>query len=251
MPGKNKASRRGSRISQAIQDLLHKTFPEGVVEMTVPPEESHLADLAPRLRARLNRVRGAALVYEREPEALLAWNDGDDPDEDPAADTGPSASYQVFFLALTDKRFRFQVDDEGEDEEGNPQKIVGEGWVGCVVAVSVLAPLAVLRFAQREDYDDGSQTLPDIYHSVFSLDGRPIPLEAYFQESFGSAAVLALTRLRNRLQKVLETLGIAVLPEAEGQQPVGWLDAGQDLFWRDADPGRPMTVQEAFFFEYS
>jgi hypothetical protein len=249
MPGKkHKANKQVTQISKGILDLLHQTFPEEVVEMTVTAEESYLADVYPKLTAKLWKIRGAVLLYERQPNPEPEWADGDDPFEDPPLDTELSASYHLFFLALADKRFTYESEDEAEDEHGELQKLTGQGRLGCAMAVSVLAPVAVVRFDTMEQYDDGSSTLPDIWDNIFALDGQPIPPEVHIQERFGSQAVRALTSLRNRLTKVLEALGIALLPAAEACKPVAWLKAGEDAFVGEAAVGKPITVQDAFFF---
>ena len=66
MPAKkNTLGKLVSGISKAMQDLIHKTFPGGVVEITVTPEESHLADLDLRLRAELKPYKLGAISANR------------------------------------------------------------------------------------------------------------------------------------------------------------------------------------------
>jgi hypothetical protein len=250
MPNRKKnEQQQPSGISKDILDLLHQTFPDGVVEMTVPPDESYLADLYPKLRAKLRKVRGADLVYEREPDPEPEWADGDDPFEDLPLDSGLSASYHLFFLGLAGKEFTYVTETEAEEEDGRLRKVDGQGRVGCALAVCALAPLAVVRFTTVEYFEDGSSTLPDIWDDVFSLDGQPVDPKTHIQETFGSGAVRALMRLRDRLAKVLDSLGITLLSEAEALQLVPWLKAGEDAFVGSGLSKEPITVQEAFFFQ--
>jgi hypothetical protein len=236
-------------IRKDLVKLIHKTFPHGVVELTVVPEDSYLYDLASPLRDKLAKLHGAQLLYEREPEPELEWAAGDDPDEDIPLDRGLSASYHVFFLGLAGEAFRYPTEAEGETESGRSRTFAGEGRVGCALGLSVLAPLAVIRFSQLEHFDDGSQTLPDIWEYVYSLEGQPIDPEIHFQETFGSQVVRTLSGLRNRMAKTVESLGITVLPPAEACKPVPWLVAGEEAFVGTAIGKPSITVMDAFFFQ--
>ena len=106
-----------------------------------------------------------------------------------------------------------------------------------------------MQFAQIDQYDDGSQSFPDINQQIFDMEDRPIAPETYVESSFGSEALAALTSLRSRLIEVLQGLGIALLSAEDAAQPVPWLKAGEDLLVANAWSDAPLTVQEAFFFQ--
>ena len=243
------------QIRKDLVQLIHQTFPDGIVEDTCVPEESYFTDLYSALRGKILKLRGAHLLYEREPNPEVEWADDADPDEDPPLDNGLSSSYHVFFLGLTGKQFRYRTEIEGgpeveeEWENETSETITGEGTLGCVLAVSVLAPLAAIRFGGLDCYENGSQSQPDLWDGYYSDDWVPIDPEVHIREAFGSQAVRALSNLRKRIATVLESLSITLLPPEEACKPVPWLEAGEDAFVGEA-AGRPeITVQDAFFFK--
>ena len=59
---------RDTDIRKDILLAIDKAFPDGIVEDTRDPdEEDYLGELYPKLRQELSRVKGAAILYERDP----------------------------------------------------------------------------------------------------------------------------------------------------------------------------------------
>ena len=79
----------------------------------------------------------------------------------------PGRAYQLLFLALRDEPFRYATEDMVEDEAGVQTRVQGIGRIGCTVAVSLLAPVAMVKFGDMEQLDDGSQILPQIDDNIF------------------------------------------------------------------------------------
>lgn len=248
LPGKKSTKKtQGSNIREDVQDLLRKTFPDGIVE-SVGQDESNLAELLPKLRAKLGKLRGATRCYERQAEPERRWDDDEeDFDKEPDPDSDFSPSYHLFFLALNDTQFTFSCDDKGYDEDGELRDVEGTGHIGCALGVSELAPVAIICFTQMEQYEDGSFSTPDVQDCFFSLDGKPINLEEHFRETHGDAAVGSLKTLQGQIAKIVESLNLLLLPEEEARKAVEWLEADEEVLAGGGIRGDKITVRDAFF----
>ena len=57
----------------------------------------------------------------------------------------------------------------------------------------------------------------------------------------------AVHGLRDSLHGILESFGVAVLPDEELAKPVPWLQPGGDVSLGEEATGRAITVKDAFF----
>jgi len=227
--------------------LLRKAFPDGVVELPADVDEIDLDAAYPGLKQKLAAVDGALLLYERPPDGGPVWDDETDPSEDPPSDFEHARSYLLMFLALNDERFHYEAEDLIEDEQSTT-RVQGTGRIGCTVAVSVLASVALVKFDDMEQLDDGSEILPQVEDRIFDLDLNPVDLELHFRNRMGDEATQALQTLAHRIATILAAHGIRVLSKHELAMVVPWLCAGEETLI-GGDPGATVTVGDAFFFE--
>jgi hypothetical protein len=151
-------------------------------------------------------------------------------------------SYHLFFLSPSGEEFRIEFEEEGLDPE-IPEMVKFKGNIGCSVGVSELAPFAVIRFDSLAHGEDGSEDIPSLETVISSEDGDPFNRDQYYRNELGEKAFEKLVGLRNKIAKVLEILGITILPEEEGQKIVPWLKPTEEAFLEDK-----VSVQNAFFF---
>jgi len=240
----DETSGKGS-LDRDITRLIRRVFPDGIVQLPDDADEFDLDAAYPELRKQLAVIDGALLLYEREPGGGPV-RDYANAAEDPT-DFERTRSYLLMFLALEDERFNYSSEDQIEDEQGL-RTVEGTGRIGCTVAISLLAPVAVVKFDAMEQYDDGSEILPQVANSVFDLEWRPIDPEQHFRSMMGKEAVEALRLLAEKIAMTLVARGIRVLPAEQLARQVAWLRAGDDTLMGDgASSG--VTVLDAFFFE--
>lgn len=239
-----------------LEELLRSTFPDGVVEWNVDPDEgTYLAEVYPKLTSRLRKIPDVRILFEDPGASRLpgdewaskgaaAWDHEEDdfPESDKL-----EKSYHHFFLGLRDESCRYVIEDTEENEDGEAVSVERIGTIGCLVAISELAPVAVIQFDSIEQSEEWGDLLPDVGEHVFSLDGKPIPMETYFLETHGHEGVKQLRRLRDRIARVLDSLEITIIPPEACNEPVAWLKADDEAFVR-AGPGEPITILDAFFF---
>jgi hypothetical protein len=158
-------------IRADILQVLRTAFPDEVVAMYFESEARPLDDLFPELRAKFLHLREAQLLYERGARPVARpW---DDEEEDPPLTDDGTYSYCLLFLGLRDERFQYQSDDFTEEEDGTRRDLEWTGTIGCVVALSEVAPVAFIRFGSFEVAEqEGEHTIPDIDDSVFTLEGQ-------------------------------------------------------------------------------
>ena len=228
------ASRTVSRVMQI--NAKNAALLRVMVEIIRPPHNSDdapLWDTYPRLKASLSRIPKTRVLYEREPQLVPNSEEG-------------SRSYCLFFVSPADERFEFVTDTIEPDEDGIERRFPGRGWVGCVVAVSVVAPFAAVSLDQLEAFENGSRFEPDVEPHIFGLDGEKVDLESHFGEMVDEEGLSILRNLRAAIVRVLKESEIAVIPEADLDRPVPWLRAGEEALVGQA--GEPLTVRQAFFF---
>ena len=239
---------RETGIREDVRQVIEKAFPEGIIDMSAVENGGHLREIYPQLHAELSKIADTALLRERSPEKELHWEEGSDPDKDPPDWTEPASSYHLFFIGLTGEEFRYQCDSEEPDENDVFHPVEGTGIVGCAVGVSLLAPFAVVKLGALEEFESGSESCPDVEPSIFNLDGTPADLDEVYREMFLDEGVQALHRLRGKIESILESLGIAPLPDDELSKPVPWLRGGDDLVRGTLLADEPITVRDALFF---
>lgn len=234
-------------LPEQLAAAIRQVWPDGVIDMPVDMDHAPLWDVYPKLKARLSRIPGtAAAIYECEPQGGPSWGESLDRLEDTPDWDEESRSYYLFFLTLVDKRFQFETDILEPDENGVEQRFQGEGRIGCVVGISLVAPFAVVRLDEMEVFENGSRSEPDIEPHLFDLDGNKLDAEAHFREMIDNEGMSALRKLRNRVVAILNDYNLAVISEEDLDKPVPWLRAGQEVFL--AGTGKPITVREVFFF---
>jgi len=247
----------GSDLREDVREAIERAWPDGVVEMAIDSEESWFRDVYPKLASAIRRIKGAHLAHERESEPLPVWFDHSDDDEYPPDDPEPSRSYHLFFVCPEGDAFHYETEIEGiaephwdgdEDESELPgETVAGSGRTGLAVAVSLIAPFAVINLSDMETYEDGSFSEPTIESHRFSETGQRIDPEAEFLKSEGDRAFQTLLKLRGRICDILDKQGIDVLSAAEWSKPVPELRADEEVFAGAA--GEPVRVLDALFFE--
>ena len=255
-------------IREDILEAIHTAFPDGTVDMPFDDEECHLAYVFDELRAKLAAIEGTHIPYERKPYGGSEWEEDAGPEESLADSSGPSSSYHLFFVGLSDAKFRYQTetddpdydseergfdlrDIEGDEEPGEDRvggTVRGEGTPGCVTAVSLVAPFALIEMGTMEHYDTGGYTVPDIGPRFFSESGEPVDSDIGVRETVGEEAYARLCQLRDEIAGRLDSVGIAVLPREEGAKPATFLEPGEDAWIGTEYTGSPTTVGDAFFF---
>ena len=236
-----------TNIRADIVRAIDEAFPDAVVGMPSPLEETYLWGVYLRLVGSLSQFKGAELLYERGPEGSRERHEGSEPDEDGTDGGEPPSSYWLFFLGLTAEEFTFGCEGPLPDEHGIERDAEGTGWIGCCVGVSLHAPLAAIVLRCLEEYDDGTLFAPELEPQIFDLDFQPADMDEHIREMFDDEGVEAIHGLRDSIRGVLESFGIAVLPDEELAKPVPWLQPGEGIsFGREARDDA-ITVKDAFF----
>ncbi len=222
-------------IRPDIDKLLRAAYPQGAMAPAFDIQTSHLAEVFPRLKTRLEALGGAEIAYERDPLGGEGWAAGDGrlPSGPPPTHPGdPPSSYYLFFLAATDESCRLSPGDSLK--------------VGYTVALSVMAPLALVVLNHMEEDDDGfSHSMPEIAPELVDLDdGGEMEVGRFCREELPTGAPEALELSRGQIAAVLEELGFCLLPVEEQAKPIPWLEVPAMPFRR---PAR-LAVRDALFF---
>jgi len=246
--------RKQTALRSDVARALRQAFPDGVIDQPCDEEDSDLEDLHPKLRRRLVRLPEARIAYERGPRAEPTWSEGADRDEDPPEYREFDSSYRLTFATGPADRMSFEEeietteraehlpwDDEPEDAEEDTDSVAVRGTVtaGCILALSVIGPFALVDYGTLTIYEDGSESNPEI----------PGPDEAarvsrYLRERLGNERWRELEALRDRLVRTVEAAGVAVLTPDELRQRVPFLRFGEDVI-----PESSVTVRSALFFQ--
>lgn len=242
---------RKTDIRQDILDAIRKAHPDGIIYLEYDEEESYLYDMVPALERKLRRIKGTTILYERPPAGEDASSESeeafdDSMDEEFAIDD-LSYSYYLYHLGFSDPEFSYETDTVNPDDEDVMQTVAGVGWIGCSVAVSVVAPFAVITLCDMEFFDDGSRTIPDIPPSLFGMDGKPLDMDEHYRETMGEAAAQRIRALRDEIAGILDEFDISVMPEDELCKPVPGLRADPEVF-AGLEDGTGLSVQDAFFY---
>ena len=224
MPSKKTPSRKGRpagpELPKALVDLLDYLWPDGVIQM-FQLQESAFWDLHPKLDRKLRAIKGARVLFERPPEQSVELSE--DPEDGVALLLDePMRSYYLYFLSPACPEFHYRID----------RTPAGHGDIGLVLALSLVAPVAMMRSARRESFSDGTTVIPDITGDNALA---PVTLPP------GSEPII--DGLIQSITKIVDAAEIMVLPPALLQAPVEWLTANPDLALDS-----PVTVRDAFFF---
>jgi hypothetical protein len=199
-----------------VREAIELALPDDRIEFSFDPGDSYFWDVRPKLRTAFQRLKGGSLEQERDPFGEL-----DDEFDD------RTRSYDLFFLAPHGAAFRYATEIQSPDDG----LVNGRGTTGLAVAVSLLAPFAVVTVSDMGAFDDGSRLEPSIEpESVRNKKGEP--------------AYTELMNLRDQLGAILEKHWISVLPEEEWRKPVPWLEADEEIL-----VDGQIRVLDALFFE--
>jgi hypothetical protein len=78
------SNQRGAGLRRDVQQAIERVWPDGIVEMSLDPDQSYFFDLHPKLSRALHHIRNTRLVYAREADGGPVWREASDPEEDPA-----------------------------------------------------------------------------------------------------------------------------------------------------------------------
>ncbi len=248
---------KDSDLRPDIQETIERIWPADVVEMTFDSDESYFRDVETGISAAMHRLKGVRLVHERTHSGEPIWFDNSDPDEDPPDDQEFSRSYHLFFVCPDGEPFRYETScesydepdwEDGDDEDDLSMETVGgTGLTGWSVAVSLLAPMAVITLSGMENFEDGSTTEPTIESPAYTESGQRVNAAVEIRKEMGEPAYQVLVKLRDRITEILQKHKIIVLPEEEWQKPVPGLRADPEVF--AGHTGEPLRVLDALFFE--
>ncbi|HUO28401.1 MAG TPA: hypothetical protein VMU80_04220 [Bryobacteraceae bacterium] len=222
-----------SPISGALAAAIDECWPDGVIA-EFDASESYFNDVYDALEHELGSIHGASLLWQTAA------------DEDAERDW---QSYHTFFVSPRGSEFEFETETEAEEAEepaGEPPHVTypGKGYYGCIVVVSLAAPVAAVLFSEFAEFDDGSISPPDPGDVAYSDEtGEPADPVASYQQALGEAAFAKLDGLRSRIAAILvkHELQIVEPDELDVLLPEMGVDDGVDV-----EP--PVTVRDAFFF---
>jgi len=253
---------RGTGLRKDVQEAIDRVWPDGIVEMSLDPDESYFVDVHPKLSRAFRRITNTHIVYEREADGGPVWWEESDPEEDPPDEVERPRSYHTFFISPDGEGFAFETEAEGVTEpefltddfaeagwgEDPPvSRISGSGRTGWLVAVSLLAPFAVVVLGDTVAFEDGSTTEAEIESYSQTAEGERVDPEENFREVYGARAYKTIVTLRAKIAAILEGFGITILPTEEWQKAAPWLRGTEEtLIGLD---GKAIRVLDAFFFE--
>ncbi len=209
----------GSDLREDVREAIERAWPDGVVEMVFDSDESWFHDVYAKLASAFRRIKSAQLAHERESAPVpVRFDDSDDDEDRFPDDPEPSRSYHLFFVCPEGDAFNYETAIEGiaephrngeEDESEVPvETVAGSGRTGWAVAVSLIAPFAVITLSDMEAYEDGSFSDPTIESHGFTETGQRIDPETEFLKWKGERAFRTLLKLRGRICDMLDNHGI-------------------------------------------
>ena len=253
---------RSTDLRKDVQEAIDRIWPDGIVEMSPDLDESYFFDVHPNLSRAFRRITNTQIVYEREADGGPVWWEESDPEEDPPDEIERSRSYHTFFVSPDGKGFAFETEAEavtepefmtddfaeaGWGEDPPVSRIPGRGRTGWVVAVSLLAPFAIIELGDMVTFEDGSTTEAEIESCGQTADGERVDPEENFRKVYGARTYKTIVTLRAKIAAILDGFGITVLPAEEWRKPAPWLRGTEEtLIGLD---GKAIRVLDAFFFE--
>jgi hypothetical protein len=246
--------RKSPALRSDVARALRQAFPDGVIDQPDDEEDSPLAELELKLRRRLVRLPGARIAYERGTRAEPTWPEGADRSEDPPEHLDFDTSYRLIFVTGAGDRMTFEGEIETSQQskplpwDDEPAEVAKEeGWVsvrgiataGCILALSVIGPFALIDYGTLTIYEDGSASNPEILEP-----NEAAGTTRYLREQLGNKRWRELVALRDRLVRTVEAAGVVVLTPEEQKQLVPVLRFGEDVI-----PESTVTVRSALFFQ--
>src|SRR5204862_4459504 len=119
-----------SGLPEQFANAIRKAWPDGIIDFPADMDDAPYWDVHPKLQASLSRIRGPAVLYERQPDGGSQWGEASDSEEDTPDWNEESRSYYLFFISLLDDRFRFETDTIEPNSEGVEQRFQGESRLG-------------------------------------------------------------------------------------------------------------------------
>lgn len=145
--------------------------------------ESWFPEVFDHIAEPVSQIEGARVLYLRAPEGewyspfmdhpgVDDWDEGDEAAEwEDTWEEEPARSYGLVFLSPEEEGFRFEIVGEVVDQTGRPHTIPGEGHIGFAVAISTIAPFAVIRLTSLQRDEGFGLAEPDIHPRYFDEDG--------------------------------------------------------------------------------
>lgn len=124
----------------------------------------------------------------------------------------------------------------------------GVGRIGWAVAVSAVAPFALLR-VRSLDTAAGMVLPPGIGERFFDNRGRPQSEALFLRAMLDERSSTELDELRKRIVGVLRERGVATLSEEELAVGAPWLTASEEVLVAKG-PGGRVSVEDGLFFRY-
>jgi hypothetical protein len=191
----------------------------------------------------LRSLKGSQLRFEREAQGLPVWWPASDPDQAQPDECAADRSYHLYFIVPEGDAFEFTTESE-DYLEGSIETVHGAGQTGWCVAVSLLAPFAVITLGERIEYDNGDTVEPALESPLETIEGSAIDPVRHFQEMVAEEAFSRLMAVRRKIAEIVEKHGAAVLPEEEWKKRVPGLRAADGISTLE-----PLRVLDALFFE--
>src|SRR5579885_137878 len=226
-----------------VQEAIERLWPKGVVELSVDFECSWFVNVQAKVTRALRSLKGSQLLFEREAQGDPVWWPESDPDQKPPDECAADRSYHLYFIVPEGDAFEFTTESE-DYIEGSIETVHGAGQTGWCVAVSLLAPFAVITLGERIEYDNGDTVEPALESPLETIEGSAIDPVRHFQEMVAEEAFSRLMAVRRKITEIVEKHGAAVLPEEDWKKRVPGLRAGDGVAARE-----PLRVLDALFFE--
>lgn len=226
-----------------IQEAIERLWPNGLVELSVDYEDSWFVKLQPKLTRALRSLKGSQLLFEREAEGDPVWWPESDPDQAPPDECAPDRSYHLYFIVPDGVAFEFITESE-DYVDGSIETVHGAGQTGWCVAVSLMAPFAVITLGERIEYDNGDTVEPALESPLETIEGTAIDPVEHFRGMVAKEAFSQLMALHSKIAKVLEKYAISVLPEEEWKKRVPGMRASDGVSTQ-----APLRVMDTLFFE--
>ena len=157
-------------LRKDIQEAIERLWPSRVVELSVDFEDSWFVKPRPKLTRALRSLKGSQLLFEREAEGDPVWWPESDPDQAPPDECAPDRSYHLYFIVPDGDAFEFTTESEDYIED-SIETVHGAGQTGWCIAVSLLAPFAVITLGERIEYDNGGTVEPALESPLETIEG--------------------------------------------------------------------------------
>ena len=128
------------------------------------------------------------------------------------------------------------------------ETVAGKETFGCLVGVSLLAPVAMVQVDSYACFEDGFASCPDLRDEWEEATDPLFGPGENLAGGLDRGTIRALKQLRASVARVLRSAGLRELPGDLARRAVPRLRAGREAFVGKRHTGHPITVQNAFFF---